>query len=89
MDLSHTSSGRSMWSGRWFRLRQQLALLHPAPAGSGKAYSLGREWGGWTGRPVRGLRRLRWVTLPAYYTRKVPANDVEAATDWLLERRGL
>lgn len=89
MDLPHTSRGRGMWSGRWFRLRQQLALLWPAPAGSGKAYALGREYGGWTGRPVRGLQRLRWVTPPTYYTRKVPADDIEAATDWLLGCRGL
>ncbi|WP_280303194.1 hypothetical protein [Nocardia abscessus] len=89
MDVPQMSRGRTVWSGRWFRLRQQLTLLLPAPSGSGKAYVLRREYGGWTGRPVRGVRRLPWVSPPSYYTRKVPADDMDAATDWLLERRGL
>lgn len=53
------------------------------------AYPLLREYGGWTIRPARGWRSVRWITPPMHYTRAIPAADRDAACDWGMEKLGI
>jgi hypothetical protein len=63
------------------------ASLHERDNGGG--YTLHREWGRWTLRPVTGWRALRWVTPAPHATRAVPGHERDAAGDWGLKVLGL
>jgi hypothetical protein len=52
---------------------------------NGAGYTVHREWGRWTLRPVTGWRALRWVTPAPYATRAIPGNDRDAACDWAMK----
>jgi hypothetical protein len=56
---------------------------------NGGGYTLHREWGRWTLRPVSGWRSLRWITPAPHATRTVPGHDRDAAGDWGLKVLGL
>jgi hypothetical protein len=66
------------------------ALSSASPAGRGRlderdngaGYTLHREWGYWTLRPVTGWRSLRWITPPPHATRAILGHDRDAARDW-------
>lgn len=91
------------WTANWHWFRRMLLRLLPPPrhefesllpfscdpGGTKTGYPIRREFGGWTIRPDQGWRRYRWVSPPLHFTRAIPANDVDAATDWALERMGL
>ncbi|MEU1550216.1 hypothetical protein [Nocardia sp. NPDC005745] len=76
----------------WFWVRHAVAGLVPArrdPRDNGGGYTMHREWGAWTLRPVTGWRSIRWITPPAHATRSVPATDRDAALDWHAEKLGI
>ncbi|KAF0847802.1 hypothetical protein FNL39_103704 [Nocardia caishijiensis] len=54
-----------------------------------KVFSPSREYGGWTVRPARGWRSVRWITPPLHFTCDIPADQREAAVDWAMEKLGL
>jgi hypothetical protein len=56
---------------------------------NGGGYTLHREWGRWTLRPVTGWRSLRWITPAPHATRTVPGHDRDAACDWGMKVLGL
>jgi len=73
-------------------------LLHAAARRLGRArldqrdnggYTLHREWGRWTLRPVTGWRSLRWITPAPHTTRTIPRHDRDTAGDWGLKVLGL
>ena len=49
---------------------------------NGGGYTLHREWGHWTLRPVTGWRSLRWITPAPHATRAIPGHDRDAACIW-------
>jgi hypothetical protein len=71
---------------RWRRLLRTVVRI----AGRGRlderdngaGYTLHREWGHWTLRPVTGWRALRWITPAPHTTRTIPRHDRDAASDW-------
>ena len=85
-----TLTGRVTHHGRW--------LLHAASRFTGRArlderdngggYTLHREWGHWTLRPVTGWRSLRWITPAPHATRTIPGHDRDAACDWGMKTLG-
>ncbi len=87
----HTLADRA--NHRWFWLRHNAArILRPArldPRDNGGGYTLHREWGRWTLRPVTGWRSLRWITPALHATRTIPGRDRDAACDWGLNVLGL
>jgi hypothetical protein len=86
-----TLAGRTTHHWRW--------LLHTASRftrrwrlderDNGGGYTLHREWGHWTMRPVTGWRSLRWITPARHTTRTIPGHDRDAACDWGLKVLGL
>jgi hypothetical protein len=92
---THTLADRV--NHRWFWLRH--TLCHTAtrilrqgrldPRDSGGGYTLHREWGRWTLRPVTGWRSLRWITPAPHVTRTIPGHDRDAACDWGLNVLGI
>ncbi len=55
---------------------------------NGSGYTLHREWGRWTLRPVTGWRSLRWITPPPHATRAILRHDRDAACDWGMKALG-
>jgi hypothetical protein len=49
---------------------------------NGGGYTLHREWGHWTLRPITGWRSLRWITPAPHATRTIPGHERDAASDW-------
>ena len=56
---------------------------------NGGGYTLHREWGYWTLRPVTGWRSLRWITPAPHATRAIPGHDRDAAGDWGMRAHNL
>ncbi|WP_043661747.1 hypothetical protein [Nocardia thailandica] len=52
-------------------------------------YPLWREYGGWTIRPDRGWRSIRWITPPLHYTRRYTATDDTGAAEWAMTKLGI
>lgn len=70
---------------RWRLTRLAMALRDRREHRSdSNAFPVRREFGGWTIRPFHGWRSVRGVTPPLAYTRRIPANDQDAAIDWAL-----
>jgi hypothetical protein len=71
---------------RWLRGNVVGFFLYPSwrrhPEDTGEGFHLTREWGFWMVRRHRGWRSVRWVTPPAYATRRVPGDDRDAAQLW-------
>ncbi len=61
--------------------------LHPDDTGGG--YTLHREVGWWTVRPVSGWGARRWVSKPKYATRTIPGTDREEALTWMCTKLGV
>ncbi|WP_157172877.1 hypothetical protein [Nocardia exalbida] len=78
---------------RWGWLRHNTAMWLRArrldPRDNGGGYTMRREWGAWTLRPVTGWRSIPWVTPPVHATRSVPATERDAALDWHAEQLGI
>jgi hypothetical protein len=57
------------------------------PADTRVGYTIYREWGHWTVRPVAGWRSHRWITPPTHATRSVPDHD--SACEWAADLLGV
>ncbi|MCM6778010.1 hypothetical protein NDR87_31055 [Nocardia sp. CDC159] len=73
------------WGPRWLRATVWRWRHRDAHLG----WACHREYGGWTVRPGRGWRRLRWITPPLHFTRSIPASQPDRALDWGMARMGL
>lgn len=70
-------------------LRNAWGRLRLDPRDNGGGFTLHREWGAWTMRPVTGWRSVRWITPPPHSIRSIPGDDRTAAIDWGVKALGL
>ncbi len=86
---------RARLAHRWRWLRESvrvLLLTRPHrldPTDTGAGYTMYREWGHWTVRPVTGWRARRWITPPTHATRTIARDDRDAACDWAADLLGI
>jgi hypothetical protein len=88
------ASRRARLAHRWRRFRESVRVLlarpyRLAPQDTRVGYTMYREWGHWTVRPVTGWRARRWITPPIHATRAVPRDDRDTACDWAAELLGI
>ncbi|WP_219419120.1 hypothetical protein [Pseudonocardia nigra] len=84
-----TLAGRTTTTGAGCSAARRLGRARLDERDNGGGYTLHREWGRWTLRPITGWRSLRWTTPAPHATRAIPGHDRDAAGDWGLKVLGL
>jgi hypothetical protein len=86
-----TLAGRANHHLRWLRPAavRTVGRVRRDERDNGGGYTMHREWGRSTLRPLSGWRSLRWITPPPHATRTIPGHYRAAAGNWGMKILGL